>query len=224
MGGPVFIPLVEDADVEVMANNIVRFKNLCEKNGIEYRVHENGFDLSLPGLKNETRFADLLLIGDEAFYKNIGTDVPNAYLKDAMHHSECPVLIVPEEYSFPENVILSYDGSESSVFAIKQFAYLFPNLTELPALLITADAKRSDNDFPEQSNIQELAARHFSQLTFTKLGFDPYKYFSTWMINRKSSILVSGAFERSAFSEAIKKSFVSKIITAHQLPVFIAHR
>ncbi len=224
MAGPVFMPLVEDADVEVIANNIVRFKNLCERNGIEYRVHENGFDFSLPELKMETRFADLLLIGDEAFYKNIGTDVPNAYLRDAMHHAECPVLIVPEEYSFPENVILSYDGSESSVFAIKQFAYLFPNLTKLPALLITADAKHSGNDFPEQGNIQELAARHFSQLTFMKLEFDPYKYFSTWMVDRKSSILVSGAFERSAISEAIKKSFVSKVITAHQLPVFIAHR
>ena len=89
---------------------------------------------------------------------------------------------------------------------------------------MTADSKRPGKDFPEQSNIEELAARHFSQLTFTKLEFDARKYFSSCMMERKSCILVSGAFERSAFSEAIKQSFVSEVIGEHQLPVFMAHR
>ncbi|HYJ37447.1 MAG TPA: hypothetical protein VEV87_02480 [Chitinophagaceae bacterium] len=224
MAGPVFVPLVEDADVEVITHNIVLFRSLCEKNGIEYRVHENYFEFALPELKKETRFADLMVIGSEDFYKNMGTKGPNAYLRDAMHGSECPVVIVPDNFSFPESVVLAYDGSESSVFAIKQFAYVFPHLTSLPTLLVTADVKRPTKDFPEQSNIEELAARHFSQLTFMKLEFDPRKYFGSWMIERKSSILVCGAFERSAFSEAIRKSFVNEVISAHQLPVFLAHR
>jgi hypothetical protein len=101
---------------------------------------------------------------------------------------------------------------------------VFPHLTSLPTLLVTVDAKRPNKDFPEQSNIEELAARHFSQLTFMKLEFDPRKYFGSWMIEQKSSILVCGAFERSAFSEAIRKSFVNEVISAHQLPVFMAHR
>jgi hypothetical protein len=224
VAGPVYLPLVEDADAEVITNNIARFKASCEKSGIEYRVHEDYFDFTLTELKKESRFADLMVIGSEEFYKNTSIAGPNTFLKDAMHDSECPVVIVPEEFPFPESVVLAYDGSESSVFAIKQFAYLFPDLTGLPTLLVTADTKRPEKGFPEQSNIEELAARHFSQLTFMKLEFDARKYFSSWMMERKSCILVCGAFERSTFSEAIKKSFVSEVIAAHQLPVFMAHR
>ncbi len=224
VAGPLFVPLVEDADVEVITHSVFRFKSLCEKYHIEHRVHENYFEFAIPDLRRETRFADLLILGSEEFYKNMGTKVPNAYVKDALHNTECPIVIVPEKFNFPESIVLAYDGSESSVFAIKQFAYLFPALAKLPTLLITADSKHPGNDFPERSNIEELAARHYSQLSLMKLEFDPHKYFSAWIMERKSSILVSGAFERSAFSESIRKSFVSEVIGAHQLPVFMAHR
>ncbi len=223
MAGPVFMPLVEDADVEVITDNIIRFKAMCERNGIEHRIHENYFDFALPELKKETRFADLMIIGSEEFYRNLGTKGPNAFLRDAMHHTECPVVIVPENFRFPESVVLAYDGSDSSVFALKQFAYLFPDLTSLPTLLITADQKHPGRVFPEQSNIEELAGRHFTQLSFMKLEFDPVKYFGSWMMEKESCILVSGAFERSAFSESVRKSFVSDVISDHRIPVFLAH-
>ena len=43
-------------------------------------------------------------------------------MRTAVHDAECPVLIVPEDCPFPVNVILAYDGSDDSVFAMKQFA------------------------------------------------------------------------------------------------------
>ena len=224
MEGPMFIPLVEDADVAVITENIVFFKHLCEKNHIEYRVHEDYLEFAMPELKREARFADLMIVGSEEFYKNIGKNGPNAYLRETIHYAECPVIVVPEKFFFPENVILAYDGSEDAVFAIKQFTYLFPQLTKLPTLMVTADSKHPGNDFPERANIEELVARHFPQLTLMKLEFDPKTYFNTWMEDKKSAILVSGAFGRSALSESIKKSFVAEVIGSHQLPVFIAHR
>ena len=60
------------------------------------------------------------------FYENIGIHSSYDYLKDVLHDVACPVLLVPEKFDFPESVILAYDGSEESVYAIKQFAYLFP--------------------------------------------------------------------------------------------------
>ncbi len=224
VAGSIFVPLVEDADVEVIQQSIARFKHVCEKNAIEYRVHQDYMEFALPELKRETRFADLLLVGSQEFYKNMGTQGPNAFLKDAIHNAECPVLIVPEFVSFPENVVLAYDGSEDSVFAIKQFAYLFPNLTTLPTLLVTSDVKHSDKDFVERDNIEELASRHFSNLTLSKLEFDAHHYFGAWMAEAKSAILVAGSFGRSVFSEVIRKSFVTDVISSHQVPVFIAHR
>jgi hypothetical protein len=224
ISGPIFIPLVEDADVAVINENIIRFRHLCEKNHIEYRVHEDYREFALPELKHESRFADLMLIGSEEFYRNLGTNGPNAFLKDAIHHAECPVLIVPEHFTFPENLVLAYNGSEDAVFAIKQFAYLFPELTKLPTLLVTADSRHPNQDFPDRINIEELVARHFSQLTLMKLEFDPRSYFGTWITDKRSSLLVCGAFGRSSLSETIRKSFVSDVISSHRVPVFIAHR
>lgn len=221
VGGPLFIPLVESDVEELVQKNIERFEKLCRENNIDYRVHKNLYDFALPGLKKETRFADLAILGSESFYKNLGTGLPNEYLKDALHEAECPVLVVPEKYNFPESIILAYDGSESSVYAIKQFAYLFPELCTRDTLLTYAKAE--NNGFPEESLIEELAARHFPNLTLFKMEVNPKKYFTAWVDEKKSPLLVSGAFGRSAVSQMFKKSFVSDVIRDHKLPVFIAH-
>ncbi|OQP63868.1 hypothetical protein A3860_23320 [Niastella vici] len=218
-----FIPLLEEDDAATIEQNIERFKSLCQSNGIEYRVHKEFVDFALPGLKNETRFTDLLILGSESFYLNIGINEPNNYLKDAIHHAECPVLVVPEQFEFPEKNILAYDGSESSVYAIKQFAYLFPEFKDNKTVLLYAGEKEEDS-FPDEQNIEELVSRHFTDLTLFKLGVDPKKYFASWSSEKKGSILVSGAYGRSSFSMMFKKSFVSDVIRDHKLPVFIANR
>ncbi|HET9744712.1 MAG TPA: hypothetical protein VFP97_03300, partial [Chitinophagaceae bacterium] len=117
VGTPGSIPLIEDDEAEQIGKNIERFQQLCENNHIEFRIHKDYYDFALPELKEETRFADVVVLGSESFYANIGTGEPNDYLKMALHDVECPVVIVPEKFSFPENNILSYDGSESSVYA-----------------------------------------------------------------------------------------------------------
>ena len=94
-----------------------------------------------------------------------------------------PLLLVPEKFDFPESIILAYDGSENSVFAIKQFAYLFPELSNRQTLLVYANDD-AEEDFPDKIQIEELAARHFSNLTLFKLDVNPKKYFSTWIFEK----------------------------------------
>jgi hypothetical protein len=133
------------------------------------------------------------------------------------------VVVVPESYKYPENNILAYDGSESSVFAIKQFIYLFPELCDNPTVLVTT--KVSKEEFGERkSNIQDLVAAHFSSLSFLNLEIDEKKYFSTWISEKKASILVSGAFSRPLISQMLRHSFVEEVIRDHQIPLFISHR
>lgn len=221
-GGPTFIPLLEDEDSESVQQNIERFKNLCKLHRIEYRLHKDFYDFALPELKRETRYADLAILSSESFYRHVGIGMPNEYLKEALHSAECPIVVVPEKYDFPKTNILAFDGSKSSVFAIKQFVYLFPELCKNETLLVYADDK--ETDVPESTSIEELAARHFSSLTIMKLKVDPRKYFASWISERQSAILVSGAFGRSSLSQSFKKSFVSDIIRDHRLPIFITHR
>jgi hypothetical protein len=217
------IPLIEDEEAEQIGKNIERFQRLCEKNNIEFRIHKDFYDFALPELREETRFADVVILGSESFYANIGVGEPNDNLKMALHDVECPIIIVPEKFSFPENNILSYDGSESSVYAIKQFAYLFPEFTTQPTLLVYSKDELED-DIPHAEYIEELAARHFPDLTIMKLHLDPKDFFADWISNKKNAILVSGAFGRSSLSRVFKKSFVKDVIKEHKLPIFITHR
>ena len=215
-------PLPEEEDNKVVENNIKHFENLCQKNGIAYRIHKDNFDFDFPELKKESRFSDVMIISGELFYKRF-IEADQDHLREVLHISECPVLVVPESYQFPDNNILAYDGSEESVYAIKQFAYLFPELTKNATLLVYAE-NEDDKDFPSKDYIIELATQHFSDLTFYELELKSNNYFSALMIGRKSSILMSGAFSRSALSQVFKKSFVAAIIRDHQIAVFIAHK
>lgn len=221
--GAVFIPLLEQEDTDMVAANIEHFEVECQKNNIRYRVHKDFFDFALPELKKETRFADVLVIGGELFYKDAVESNQFEHLKDALHETECPVLIVPEAYNFPENNILAYDGGSESVYAIKQFAYIFPGMAKNNTLLVYADDEK-DKDLPSKDYIMELATQHYSDLTFYKLEIDPKKYFSEWINEREGAILVTGSFGRSVLSQLFKKSFVTDVIKEHRLPVFIAHR
>lgn len=220
--GAAYIPLLESEESEAVEQNIERFEKFCKGNNIDYRIHKEFFDFVLPELKKESRFADLLILGSEVFYENLDNSLSNEYIKDALEDMECPVLVVPEKYNFPQHIVLAYDGSKESVYAIRQFAYLFPELTSRETILVYAN-KEADKDFPDKLRIEELAARHFKNLILTKLDLNPKKYFTTWLSEKKDPILVCGSYSRSGFSQLFKQSFVRDIIAEHKLPVFVAH-
>ncbi len=219
----VFIPDVLNDDPDLTSENIGRFKLLCEKNSIKYRVHEDFYDFTLPELKKESRFADLLVLSGQAFFKGLEEHEQFDYLRQAVHASECPVVIVPENFEFPDNNVLAYDGSDESVYALKQFAYLFPEFTNNRTLLVYAE-EEMQRTIPSKDLIIELATQHFSDLELYKLELDPKRYFNIWMRGRMGAILVTGSFSRSAISQLFRKSFVADILRDHRVPVFIAHR
>lgn len=222
-GVAAYIPLLEEDESEEVMKNIHRFESLCEQHHVRYRVHKDFFDFGLPEVKKESRFADVVVVGGELFYKGVPGGSQFEYMRDVLHATESPVLVVPEHYQFPDTIILTYDGSEESVYAIKQFAYLFPELTSKKTILVYASDK-TGQDFPSKKGIIELASQHYPDLQFYKLELTPKNYFTSWVGDKKGALVVSGSFGRSAFSQLFRRSFVADVIKAHNLPVFIAHK
>lgn len=219
---PAYVPMVEDLEEDEVEKSVNQFAQYCQKNMIEYRVHKDLYDSAIPQLTRETRFADLMIIGSETFYKSGVTYGSNEYLKDALHETECPVIIVPEIFKFPSHIVLTYDGSASSVFAIKQFAFLFPELCNLKTILVYAGEEKEK--IPSQVVIEELVSRHFKDLTITKVIAEDKNDVNNWFYRHKDSIVVSGSFGRSGISELFKGSFIMDLIKEYQTPVFIAHQ
>ena len=50
-------------------------------------------------------------------------------------------MLIPEDYKEPGTELLTYDGSESSVFRIKQFAYILPELAGNETILLSAGGR-----------------------------------------------------------------------------------
>lgn len=225
VAGPesVYIPLLDEEDDEEVAKSIEQFELQCQRNDIRYRLHKDFSDFALPELKRESRFADVMMLSGELFYKEILGSNQFDYMRTALHEAECPVLIIPENKPFPESNILAYDGQEEAVFAMKQFAYLFPELAKNKTLLVYAGEK-GETDFPAMEYVTELATQHYPDLTFYKLEAEPETYFAAWLAEQKNTLLVSGSFSRSVLSQAFRKSFVADIIREHHVPVFVAHK
>ena len=219
MGTPVFtIPVGDDEKIlEVTAD---KFRSYCEKHNLPYRTHKDTDLFALEELIRETRFADLLIISSELFYENIDNDQPNEYLRRTLHESECPVLLVPENFLEPNSVLLSYDGKASSVFAIKQFAYLLGDKLALNALLFHSEG----DDIPQKERINELSSRHFDPISIEQLNNEDASQLKEWLTKYHHAILVAGAFGRGELSTLFRKSFITDIIRAHKVPIFIAHR
>lgn len=217
-----FIPRLLNEDEAMIRGNIQGFKDACITNSIDFRVHGDiGYSI-LEGLQKETRFADLLVIGLDNYYASPGEDYVHGELKRIIEKAECPVLLIPAKSSYPDNIVIAYDGSAASTYALKLFTYLFPSMTTIKTLVVHASLDTST--FPDEDYIKELAARHFSDLTFSSLEFEPKKYFSTWIEDRPNTLLVTGSYGRSGVSQLFNTSFMDEILKCHDVPVFIAHK
>ena len=220
--GNVFIPMIGCQNVEQMEENINRFEKQCCDFGIKYKVKRKITNLALKELEDQSRFADLVILGSEYFFEQMGMHHPNDYLEDALHAVSCPVILVPEKFDFPKSIVLAYDGSYNSVFSMKLFCYLFPECRNTKTLLVYA--RENDNDIPKNDQLEELLDGHFNDLSLIKIDADPSKYLRTWLEDQKSALFVCGLYGRSGFSQLFKKSFVRDIIAEHKIPIFIAHK
>lgn len=219
MGAPVMtVPF--EGDDRMAEANIRTFVQYCEQHNLQYAVHKDTDMFAIEELILETRFADLLILSSELFYENIDKDQPNEYLKRVLHETECPVMLVPEQFSEPRSVLLSYDGKESSVFAIKQFAYLFPECCHMVSMLFHSNGI----GIPQAVRMKELLDRHFPGTNMEQLNEEDSAALHEWMLEKKNTILVSGGFGRNELSSMFRKSYITDIIQAHRIPVFIAHR
>jgi len=213
---------IREREHEVMAANKESFARQCEQHNIRYQVHAHDGQWDKDLLVGESRFADVLLLSGELFYADINLKQPNVYLREALCAAECPVMIIPEEYKQCSHVYMAYDGSKESLFAIKQFTYLFPQLTELPTEMLYVRDEPQDT-IPDLERLRQYTRQHFDAMGFSKLHFSASHYFATWIGEKKDVLLVSGSYGRSPFSYLAKHSFAQQVISGHRMPVFIAH-
>lgn len=201
--------------------NILLFETVCEEKNIKAYTHLDKGN-SLWELINESRYADLLVIDAHLTAANKKEEVLTLFMKEVLATSECPVVIAPYSFSGIDEIIFAYDGSKSSVFAIKQFNYLFPQLSEKRMMVVQVNAKE-DAPVIEKERISELLRMRYSAIGHHFLQGKAGDELFGYLLGKKNVFVVMGAYGSSVLPVSFRRSTADTLVRTVNLPLFIAH-
>jgi Universal stress protein UspA and related nucleotide-binding proteins len=171
---------------------------------------------------NESRFADLLLINNNTSFAALRNTNPPKFVKDVLAEAQCPVIVMPEKISAVKEILLAYNGSFSSMYAIKQFTQLFPDLSHLPVNVIYV-VEKENSTMPQEKQLKEYLEHHYKNVTYSILTGEPAAEFLALLMHRRECIVTFGAYGRSRLSRFFHNSEAESILRAVNVPLFITH-
>ncbi|MFI5129156.1 MAG: hypothetical protein ACHQFX_04165, partial [Chitinophagales bacterium] len=202
-------------------NNIRFFKEACEKRSVGCTIHrDSGFPAK--EVLIESRFADILVIDAATSFNKRYEGMPTDFVKNILKNAECPVIIAPESFDGIDEIIFTYNGSESSVFAIKQFTYLLPQLNnkKITIVQVNENGEWADED---RANFKEWLQDHYPSIHFEALKGDTNSELLGYLLTRKNVFIVMGAYGRTSVSNFFKHSRADILIKTISQPIFISH-
>lgn len=197
------------------------FREACTNRGTNCSVCN---EISIPAadLIKESRYAELQIVDPDMSLTEKKEELPSAFIKDILAHSECPVIMAPFNFYEVDEIVFAYDGSAGSVYAIKQFTYLFPEFSgkKITVVQVNEDGK---NLYTGKEHVGELLQLHYSSIGYQLLQGKAADELFGYLLTKKNVFIVMGAFGRSMLSGLIRHSTAELIIRTINQPMFIAH-
>jgi len=204
--------------------SVYQFQRLCEEAQIECVIHrDNSF--ALDDLQFESLFADLIIINEREKFTRHDDQDPTNFIKELLADVQCPVVVVPDHFKAPEKIVLLYDGSPSSIYAIKMFSYLFSDWQGLPVEIVSVNEGIIANGYlPGNILITDLINRYFPNSNYKLLNGKAEEEILAYLIESgKNELIVLGAYRRSKLSRWFKHSLADLLMNTLDKPLFIAH-
>ena len=205
-----------------VSQHVHQFREACLCREVPARVHrDRGVPVS--DILLESRFSDLIVVDPETSFRNMEKAFPGRFIRDVLLAAECPILVSPYSFDSLDEVVFAYNGTSSSVFAIKQFTYLFPEFKHKKAVVVNV-RNGEESAIQEQFKMKEWLSAHYESVDFVLLKGDASDELFGYLLERKNAIVVLGAYGRGILSRFLKPSHASLLMRTINLPIFIAHR
>jgi hypothetical protein len=207
---------IADEDKEMIANNIRYFEDECRLMHVPFLVDAR-YNYSLNELIAYSDFFDLILVDAKVhFYEYL--------LSDLLADAHCPVLLTTSEMESISRIVFAYDGSPSSMYAIKMFTYLFPEWKDMPANLVHI-ASKENSTLPNETPVASWLTSHYANLKTQVIQGNVQAALLQYLKPAsKETLLVMGAFGRNAVSRMFHKSLSQAVINQTDAAVFITHK
>ena len=191
---------------------------------IRYQIYNN-FKITAHELIKQTTYADLLILSYEIFFNHVTRKKDTSLLYQILKGSRCPVMIVPENIQPIKNIVLTYDGKESSVFAIRAFSNLFDFAVKDKITTILTVSPTADEEISNEKLLMELVKEHFKNVGLQLLnGYNTSREILNFADSVEDPLVIMGAYGRSTISNLIIPSVARRIIEKQRIPLLIAHR
>ena len=213
----------EATDEEAREKAIKKFETACREAGITCSVHHDR-KIAIKELLHESIYADLLIIDAKETLTHYDETKPTRFTRELLAEVQCPVLLVPQKYKPIEKNLLLYDGEPSSVFAIRMFGYVLPELKILPCEVVSVKYMNNNLHVPDNKLIKEFMKRHFPKATYTTLkGLPEIEIVNHLKEQKENTLIVLGAYRRSMVSRWFRSSMADVLMKETKFPLFIAH-
>jgi hypothetical protein len=225
------LPYVETIVASDIPNNWERIKcveenekcfgEACTNRNISYSIRRN-LRISIPEIIKESRFSDLIIINPATCLSDKNEGSPTHLVKEILSASECPVILAPYSFEGISEIAFPYDGSEASVFAIKQFTHLFPEFNTKPISLIQVDYNKGQ-PIKENEKITALLRSHYNEVNFVHLVGNAGNELFNYLLGKEEMFVVMGAFGRNPTFNIFRRSTAELSLETINLPFFISH-
>jgi len=201
---------------------MIYFMEEATKRGVKSDVYVNK-EGAYESILYESRFADMMVIAPELSFMGDADDMPSSFVKMLLARSECPVVLSPHSFEKIDEITFCYDGSSSSMFAIKQFTYLYPQFkSKIITLLEVRDSVIREADEGHMKTMAWLHS-HYDNVNFHFLQGKVNEELFLYFLNKTHHFIVMGSFGRSLISNFFKRSTSERVIKTIDLPLFITH-
>ena len=220
-----FIPINQTDTATIAADTeraIKLFLEQCEKKGVQAEIYRDKGE-PLAEVLFESRFADLLIVTADNSYYPSEEQMPSNFVKKILANAECPVLLAPQKIEEFDEIVFCYDGSVSSVFAIKQFTYLLPEFNNKKVLLLEVNKSQQTGVNESLRRMMQWLRAHYSTVAHHSLTGNVKDELFTYFFMKTNKLIVIGAYGRSMLSSFFKKSSADVLIHMVDLPLFITH-
>lgn len=199
--------------------NIQLFREHASQTGVPFTVH---LDKGIPAgeLAKESFYADLLVMSPDTFSK--GDEViPSEFVRNILHDAACPVVLAPGSFEQIGNVVFCYDGSKSSIYAIKQFSYLFPQLGSQRVKIVSLKAEGPKPE--EQSRLTEWLRSQYSDVEWIARGPEAAEALFHYLLKKHDDFVVMGPYGHGLLSSFFEPDCETGALLFPNLPIFITH-
>lgn len=173
------------------------------------------------GIVTESRFADMIFVSAGLNFSTFGEATPSTYILELLPRVQCPVLIIPDNMAEIQENIFTYNGGYSSLYAIRQFTYLFGHLRRLPVTVIYVEDGKSG--LPHEQSLNVFLFNHYTDVHIKILNGPADKAIVNELMSRENAVVTFGAFGRNKISRFFRHSTATGLLRMVNVPVFVTH-